>query len=597
MYPDEALTNPCGPCGHNKIPRPGPDHSRRIHSAHSICNPNIVLRASRPLNKLGGVNQLYKSSKVHCLRPIPNTYLSASETMEELSKLENGISHRNTPTDISTQPTLNPIKCGRTLIMCFDGTSNRYSEKNTNLVKFVSLLRNDVPRQQLIYCQPGIGTYTNPGILTPLSMKLANILDEAIAWYIGAHITGGYKWLMDQYQAGDRICIFGFSRGAYTARALAGMINKVGLLPPGNHEQVAIAYDIYRTGTEDGYTLGDGFRDTFSRVVPIEFVGVWDSVSSVGLVRSHTLPYAASNNIICKFRHAMALDERRARFVVDPWHIRPTPPSGFLGGLLGGRKNPNDQSWFARFIEWLTFGYCEDLPEVERHGRALGETSKDLFTCSPNERSPTDVKEVWFAGGHSDIGGGNVPDSQPHSLSNVTLRWMVRQCAMANTRILWNEPRLQQLQIDISPERLQVSRAITTNAPILHQSPTIPSYAEVFAPQLAPFGDRDEATDAKSQAHDSLAFKWAWPTFVTCVFWWILELLPMKQWTQDANGRWQGSYRVNLGRPRNAATCTGAIPLFHVSVLAREQSRIEGQPMYKPRVVLEEGATPMERKI
>ncbi|CCO30034.1 putative protein YEL023C [Rhizoctonia solani AG-1 IB] len=236
----------------------------------------------------------------------------------DLSKLEKGIIHQSVPTDASSQPTLKPARCGRTLILCFDGTSNRYNEKNTNVIKFVSLLQNDIPDQQLIYYQPGIGTYTNPGIFTPLTMKLANVLDEAVAWYIGAHITGGYKWLMNQYQVGDRICIFGFSRGAYTARALAGMINKVGLLPPGNHEQVIIAYDIYRTDTEDGYTLGDGFRDTFSRVVPIEFVGVWDSVSSVGIVRSHTLPYAASNNIIATFRHAMALDERRAWLLRRP---------------------------------------------------------------------------------------------------------------------------------------------------------------------------------------------------------------------------------------------------------------------------------------
>ncbi|KAG8763886.1 hypothetical protein FRC11_010006 [Ceratobasidium sp. 423] len=368
-------------------------------------------------------------------------------------------------------------------------------------------------------------------------MKLANVLDEAVAWYIGAHITGGYKWLMDRYQAGDRICIFGFSRGAYTARALAGMINKVGLLPPGNLEQVTIAYDIYRTDTEEGYTLSDGFRDTFSRVVPIEFVGVWDSVSSVGIIRSHTLPYAASNNIITTFRHAMALDERRAWFVVDPWHIRPTPRrSGFLG-LFRGRKDPNEQSWIARFVEWLTFGGCKELPEVERHGRATGESSKQLFTTSPNTRPPTDVKEVWFAGGHSDVGGGSVLDSQPHSLSDITLRWMVRECAMANTKIVWNEPRLRQLRIDISLERLQVSQAITTNGPILHQSPTTPSYEQVFAPQLAKFNDRDEAADARSQVHDSLAFKWAWPTGLACLLWWILELIPMKQWTQDADGK------------------------------------------------------------
>ncbi|CUA70407.1 hypothetical protein RSOLAG22IIIB_00770 [Rhizoctonia solani] len=288
----------------------------------------------------------------------------------------------------------------------------------------------------------------------------------------------------------------------------------------------------------------------------------------------------------------MALDERRAWFVVDPWHIRPAPRSGPLRGLFSGRKDPNDQSLLACFVEWLTFGGCKELPEVERHGRPPGETSRKLFTASPNIRSPTDVKEVWFAGCHSDVGGGNVPDSQ-HSLSDITLRWMVRECTMANTKVVWNEPRLRQLQIDISPERLQVSKAIAKNAPVLRQSQTAPSYEKVYAPQLAQFDDKDEAIDAQlSQVHDSLVFKWLWPTFITSLLWWILELLPMRQWTQDADGKWLGSFRINYGRPRRAASYAGNTPLFHISVLAKEQGQIKGQSTYKPRAILEEGVTP-----
>lgn len=53
-------------------------------------------------------------------------------------------------------------------------------------------------------------------------------------------LCNAYKYLMDYYRAGDKVYIFGFSRGAYTARALAGMIQKVGLLPPGNHNQIKL---------------------------------------------------------------------------------------------------------------------------------------------------------------------------------------------------------------------------------------------------------------------------------------------------------------------------------------------------------------------
>lgn len=116
---------------------------------------------------------------------------------------------------------------------------------------------------------------------------------------------------------------------------------------------------------------------------------------------------------------------------------------------------------------------------------------------------------------------------------------MVRECVMANTKILWNEPRLRQLQIDISPARLEVSRAITENARVVSQGPT-PAYSEKFAPMLANFEDKDESQDAQIPIQDSLKPKWTWPAWFPLGFnllWWILELLPMKQWTQDQQGK------------------------------------------------------------
>jgi uncharacterized protein (DUF2235 family) len=75
--------------------------------------------------------------------------------------------------------------------------------------------------------QPGIGTYFQPGAVQPLFQWGARMIDEAVAWYLDAHVRGGYTFLMQNYRPGDKICIFGFSRGAYTARALAGMLHKV----------------------------------------------------------------------------------------------------------------------------------------------------------------------------------------------------------------------------------------------------------------------------------------------------------------------------------------------------------------------------------
>ena len=74
---------------------------------------------------------------------------------------------------------------------------------------------------------------------------------------------------------GDQICIFGFSRGAFTARALAGMLQKVGLLPPWNREQLPFAYEMYAKDDKEGRDLCREFKETFSTNVRIKFLGVW----------------------------------------------------------------------------------------------------------------------------------------------------------------------------------------------------------------------------------------------------------------------------------------------------------------------------------
>ncbi|KAG9221907.1 hypothetical protein CCMSSC00406_0005732 [Pleurotus cornucopiae] len=108
----------------------------------------------------------------------------------------------------------------------FDGTGDQFDGDNSNIVQLFTLLKKDDRDVQMVYYQAGIGTYTSPNIATPLMAKVSKTLDEMIAWNLGRHVMDGYEFLMQNYKAGDRICIFGFSRGAYTARALAGMIHK-----------------------------------------------------------------------------------------------------------------------------------------------------------------------------------------------------------------------------------------------------------------------------------------------------------------------------------------------------------------------------------
>lgn len=76
-------------------------------------------------------------------------------------------------------------------------------------------------------------------------------------------------------EAGDKICLFGFSRGAYTARALAGMLHKVGLLPAHNHQQIPFAYTMYTRTDDQGWEQSTAFKKAFSIDVDIDFIGVW----------------------------------------------------------------------------------------------------------------------------------------------------------------------------------------------------------------------------------------------------------------------------------------------------------------------------------
>lgn len=101
--------------------------------------------------------------------------------------------------------------------------------------------------------QSGIGTYTIPQIATPLYSKTNKLIDLMFANNLNYHVMSGYQFLMQNYKLGDRICIFGFSRGAYTARALAGMVHKVGVLPAGNDQQVPFAYKMFMKDDELGW--------------------------------------------------------------------------------------------------------------------------------------------------------------------------------------------------------------------------------------------------------------------------------------------------------------------------------------------------------
>jgi uncharacterized protein (DUF2235 family) len=252
---------------------------------------------------------------------------------------------------------------------------------------------NRNPKEQIIYYDPGVGTFPEPGFVTKIGKKISEIIGLAFGAGLTSKIAEAYSFLMDQYEAGDSIYLFGFSRGAYTVRALAGIIFQFGLLPAGSYNLVPylmrLSKAINRLSGRDSaaskkyWDVTRGFRATFARTAPqtaekieyvrVHFLGVWDTVSSVGWVWDPThFPYTAHNPGVEILRHAVAIDERR---------------------------------WFFRQNLW----------------------------SPPTDAAKQDVKEYWFPGAHCDIGGGYPEDEG--GLWRTAFVWMALEAKKAGLKI------------------------------------------------------------------------------------------------------------------------------------------------------------------
>ncbi|KAH9028348.1 hypothetical protein EDB85DRAFT_1970652 [Lactarius pseudohatsudake] len=493
-------------------------------------------------------------------------------------------------TDTSYYPSAFPIKDDhrrpRTLVLCFDGTANEFSKRNTNVVKLYSILKKDSPKSQLCYYQERIGTYFQPGVVSPLFRFAARTLDVMFAWYLSEHIMDGYTFLMQNYHEGDSVCIFGFSRGAYTARALAGMLHKVGLLSKDNHEQVSFAYKLYKSSSHKNNKLAVRFKKAFSREVPIEFLGVWDTVASVGIISGRTLPFVGTNSTVKWFRHALSLDERRAKFRPNLYHRHRTVVDS--NPKLWPTSSPA-RTFMAR-ARAFTFpmGPTRDTPN-NLHDNSWHE--RDFSHTSKSDGTVTGVLEVWFAGAHSDVGGGVAKDSKPHALSNISLRWMVREILKTRCHILFDKAALEQWGIPIAMIK-QAERARTPDSG--QQTPAMPATPDIYAVPLGPGAGTDvsipggddltpppsaeeslDALDAAEKISDQLK---------KSVFWWVLEIFPTYSVWQNEKDEWVGRWSFKWGRGRTVPSQPR--PLFHESVRTRIKNPYAD---YLPRARFERG--------
>ncbi|MGZ8465746.1 MAG: DUF2235 domain-containing protein [Candidatus Binatia bacterium] len=254
------------------------------------------------------------------------------------------------------------------IVICFDGTWNRPAEESlpsdqqveTNVRRFYESIRQQSADgvKQVKWYDEGVGTQW---------------YDRVIGGGIGAglelNIVQGYEFLAKAYEDGDEIYVLGFSRGAYTARSLVGMLRNCGLIHPKHLAlRVTMAYGIYRTRDDDADSFtAKLFRSSFGREVKIKFIGVWDTVGALGV------PVDILNDLNMKF-----------------YEFHDTNLSGIV--------------------------------ENAYHAMAVDEHRQDYDVCrwNPVEKPQQNLEQRWFIGAHCDVGGG-YPDRR---LSDMALRWM-----------------------------------------------------------------------------------------------------------------------------------------------------------------------------
>ncbi|KFY71327.1 hypothetical protein V499_08491 [Pseudogymnoascus sp. VKM F-103] len=496
---------------------------------------------------------------------------------------------------------------GRTIIICLDGTGDQFDGDNSNVVNFVATLKKDDPNQ-LTYYQSGIGTYDGRGLKSGISA----LIDMAVGSGLGTHVKDAYRFIMENYLEGDKICLLGFSRGAYTVRCLAGMLHKVGLLPKQNSAQVAFAYRFYRNDTAEGWKMSAEFKKTFCTNVQVHFVGLWDCVASVGFI-PRTLPFSKTpTNTIRHFRHAMALDEHRAKFkvcqwqhqdvVVDPAKItvkvesRPNRPrqmptatsnpeqlTSLQNGVLKRSSSTPDFKLKRSLTSPIDFmGKTLKVAQDDKDQKRIRlEKQFEKDDRSVHEHIKTDTLEVWFTGAHADVGGGAVPNEERHMLSRIPLRWMIRQCFECETGIIFNTAPLAETGIDVltvwpiyktptkpvvGPSPIMVGQYEEKKLPPLRRRSTAlglekdyedmgnDEKREIIANDIMNEAERlqyqaDMLPEHVEDHFDAMAA--INDQLVLAKSWWVLEFWPVKVRLQKKHTEeWEKVVRWNLGRYR-----------------------------------------------
>lgn len=256
----------------------------------------------------------------------------------------------------------------RRLVVCCDGTWNvptqRYRTNVSKVARAVPPVSTTGTEQRVCYLD-GVGTKWSD-----------RLRGGACGWGLSEKIREGYRFLVENYEPGDELYLFGFSRGAFTARSLAGLVRNSGILRLDHENRLKEAWTLYRDrGKEPRHPESERFRALYSHETRIRFIGVWDTVGALGIPvpgPGVLKPLVNWVNSHCAFHdttlsswvdgafHALAVDEKRRAFEPTLWH---------------------------------------------QQDRAEGQ----------------ELRQVWLSGVHTDVGGGYQDTSQ----SDLSLRWMV----------------------------------------------------------------------------------------------------------------------------------------------------------------------------
>jgi uncharacterized protein (DUF2235 family) len=255
------------------------------------------------------------------------------------------------------------------ILVCCDGTWNRPDQVHngevcaSNVTKLARCVAPVDPTgvPQLMFYDKGVGTG-----------HFDRIRGGACGWGIKRKILDAYRFLMINYQEGDELFFFGFSRGAYTVRSTFGLIRNSGLLKPEFAHKLPDAYALYRRRDDASHpdkVESELFRRSYSHEPRAKFIGVWDTVGALGLPVGGLLQFFNSrwkfhdmtlSSWVDNAFQALAIDERRKPFQPAIWEQSP---------------------------------------------KAQGQV----------------LEQVWFAGVHSNVGG-----SYPQAgLSDIALLWMM----------------------------------------------------------------------------------------------------------------------------------------------------------------------------